>query len=141
MRARRFDPCRGKTIYNRDHDRLLRIHDAALASKAVYTLSEHLFRHDDPLAVMARDTLGVKYKINRQNFWDFSPVDHPRDSILLEPRDVNGFYVFAVKGTATAQDWIDNFDAGRTVSSYDSVAPDEGYRTVSIRTCIMRAPY
>lgn len=89
---------------------------------------------------MARDLLAVKYKINKQNFWDFSPLDHPRDSILLEPEDKDGFYVFAVKGTATAQDWINNFDAGRTVSVDNLVASNEGSRTMSTRTCIMRAP-
>lgn len=119
-RARQLDLFSGTTIYDRDRERLSRIYDAAIASNAVYTLSEHLFGHDDPHAVMARDLLAARYKIHKQNFWDFSPIDHPRDSILLEPEDENGFYVFAVKATATAQDWIDDFDAGRAVSGIDS---------------------
>jgi hypothetical protein len=101
-----------------------------LASKAVYTLSENLFggQIPDPNAVRSLELLEERYVINKQNFYDFSPADHPRDSILLEPKDAGargehlggtgkGFWVFAVKGTATAQDWIDDFDAGRNVSA------------------------
>ncbi|GFZ45951.1 hypothetical protein JCM24511_03684 [Saitozyma sp. JCM 24511] len=127
----------GTTIFQSDDgldptlDRRSRIYDAALASKAVYTLSENLFggQIPDPNAVRSLELLEERYVINKQNFYDFSPADHPRDSILLEPKDAGargdgnangdggkrgkGFWVFAVKGTATAQDWIDDFDAGR----------------------------
>lgn len=131
----------GTTIFQSDDgldptlDRRSRIYDAALASKAVYTLSENLFggQIPDPNAVRSLELLEERYVINKQNFYDFSPADHPRDSILLEPKDAGargdgnangdggkrgkGFWVFAVKGTATAQDWIDDFDAGRNVSA------------------------
>jgi hypothetical protein len=89
-----------------------------LASKAVYTLSEHFFGTNDHVATQALGLLANRYAVDIHNFFDFAPLlEHPRDSVLLKSKDASkGHYVFAVKGTATAQDWVDDFDTDPNVS-------------------------
>ncbi|KAJ9097497.1 hypothetical protein QFC19_006769 [Naganishia cerealis] len=94
-----------------------RIYQAALASKAVYTLSGPMSSTPDIVSTTAFTSLEQNYVIEKHDnpnylFWK----EYPKDWILCSPRtDDQGqerFYLFSVKGTVGADDWLDNLAAG-----------------------------
>lgn len=116
-------PRSGYVIFADDttQDRRTRIYHAALASKATSEMHGGMSKPDN-VTKTAMSIMESRYKVTKRDSWSV-PIfsEKPKDWMLCTPEDIvtrrDRFHIFAVKGSKSADDWLDNFDGGDDVST------------------------